>query len=452
MRRALFFLMAAGWLTAGPNPPSRIAVSVNRASIAAGEPVMVRLELRDAYNQAAAAPREYRIRIEVSEKGAVVFGAEAVIPRGQTWAEREVRIPRAGTFMVKALHPELREDAVFVRARATRAMRFETAMLVPASWQPEPAAAAEAAPPGGGLWLDVMYSIAGAKLAANGADRMKIVAFLSGRASQSISLRFQHDAGVLTPNPLLIPAGQDFGETYLTSQRAGVVRVSFLNSLPPNGVKLRSGGSQNVEFEEAAKELRVMLSPPVIALGDGAEVQVQVLDLGGEALLQKKNRPVYLTIGSGAAECEPYPLVIPKDSMQGACKLTPRSLGAVSIAASSFGVSSRAGLEQLQVYFPYRAAALIFLLSALAYLLVKWAEAAGVWAKARAAAVAGLSALAVCGLTVLGLNEQIPPKVILHPMGALTIAILVGLGVLAGGKLKDLNWDVVKNLLPGKPS
>jgi hypothetical protein len=432
----LLSLRALGFST---NPPTRLSLTLDRASITVGESINAIVDLRDAYNQPVAARKLYRIRLEIRTEQRVIRSDSVDLNPGRTRTNRLLAISEAGTFMVKALHPELREDAAYVRALARRSFGGSFRLLRPAAWRNDDQGPAPP-PTTSALDLDLMYSINGARLSANGSDRMKITAFLSGRAPANLSLQFHNDAGELDPNPLPIAAGKDYGITYLTSRRVGAVAVSFIRSTPPESLVLRQGGRKDVDFVQPLKEIRLTVSPPRVPLGDHSEVQVEILDLDGAAILQKEPRQVYLTLESGLADCEPNPIVIPANAIQGQCHLLPRTTGDLALSASSYGVRVRQPVH-LAVYLPYFAICFIFLSSAGASLLVKRRPAMTRVARLTHAAGAGVAGLAVCGMAVFGFYRQVPPQVVLHPLGALTVALLVGLGILGIDRMREADWN-----------
>jgi hypothetical protein len=279
------------------------------------------------------------------------------------------------------------------------------------------------------LYLDVMYSDTDSKLTANGSDRAKILAFLSDPAPRSLSLMFFSDSGLLAPNPLAIPNGADYGETYLTSQKFGTVKVSYVHSNADQILRLRSGGEKDIHFDPAVKWIKLKMSPPRTPLGDSTEIQAEFLGIGDSPIQLPEARKVYLALDAGLGDFDPNPIEIPANTLQGKSRFTPRKMGTARISASSFGAPL---LEAAVVttYFPSLIAVLIFVFGAVPSGLRTLVKPVGARIAIVGAAVGGLTALAICGLAVFGLYNYVPPRVVLHPVGACVIALAVGLGLM----------------------
>jgi hypothetical protein len=406
----------------------RLAVLPDRTSVYAGEQVNVTLELRDAYNQAARAPKDFEINLELRLQDRVLERQIVRIRRGESSARAVVPVREPGIALIKATHPELREDAAYVRARRGRAA------VAPMQSRPGRARASCSAPPQSPpqpqpLYLDVLYSDMGAKLTANGSDRAKIAAFLTDAAPRDLNLRFFSDSGLLAPNPLVIRSGADFGETYLSSEKVGAVKVSYIHSNADHMVRLRSGGEKDIRFDVAIKEISLKASPPSVPLGDSTEIQAEILDLHGTPIQLPEARNVYLALDSGLGDFAPNPIEIAANTIQGQTHFTPRKMGTVRISASSYGAPTWEAVA-VEVYFPALIAILIFVFGAVPSGLRILVKPVGVRTAVVGAAVGGFTALAVCGLAVFGLYKYVPPQVALHPIGASVVAMAVGLGMM----------------------
>lgn len=410
-----------------PNPPVRLAVLLDRASVTAGEQVQVTVELRDAYNQAARAPKNYVINLELRLREKVLERQQVGIRAGERSGRAAMPVREAGIALIKATHPELREDAAYVRARRGRSMVGRARMRT------GPARRSCAAPPPGPqlIFLDVMYSDTGAKLIANGSDRAKITAFLSDSAPRDLILLFQAEGGLLSPNPLVIRRGADFGETYLTSSKVGAVKITYMRSNADQVVWLRSGGTKEIRFELAVKELSVRAAPARVPLGGSSEIQMEFLDLNGNPILLPEPRKVYLPVDPGLGDFDPNPVEVAANSMRGRSHFTPRKLGPVLIPASSYGAPTREALP-LNVYFPNLIAVLVFVFGAAPSLVRSRMKPVGARQTVLRALAGGFAALAVCGLAVLLLYEQVSPRVLLNPIGACAVAAVIGAGLMPG--------------------
>jgi hypothetical protein len=394
----------------------------------AGERINVTLELRDAYNQAARAPKDYEINLELWLQDKLLERQIVRIRRGESSARAAVPIREPGIALIKATHPELREDAAYVQARRGRAA------VAPMQPRPGRARASCSAPPQRPpqpqpLYLDVRCSNTGAKLTANGSDRAKVTAFLTDAAPRDLSLLFFSDSGLLAPNPLVIPSGEYLGETYLSSERVGAVKVNYIHSNADQIVRLRSGGENDVQFDLAIKEISLKASPPRIPLGDSTEIQAEILDLHGTPIQLPEARKVYLALDSGLGDFDQNPIEIAANAIQGHSHFTPRKMGTARISASSYGAPTWEAAA-MEVYFPASITILVFVFGAVPSGLRILVKPVGARTAVVGAAVGGFTALAICGLAVFGLYKYVPPQVVLNPIGASVVAMAVGLGLM----------------------
>jgi hypothetical protein len=433
-----------------------LAVDADAKSIQIGQTVTVTINLRDAYNNKATAQKDYAVTVQVSQGNTPSSQQTVLIRPGQNSVLAHVKPPQPGIFLVKASHPELREDAVYIQVRVpSRPKGGGKARLELPVWEsrrpvpltlvqrtPSPGQATSSSP----IELQVMNTVVGAKLTANGKDALKIQAFLSREAPVNLTLRLSCSAGQLSPDPLVIAKGSDYGEILLTSQRPGLVHVRFVDAIPRNLVKVMQGGDADVNFEQAIT-LHLLASPPEIPLGNSTDLQIEFWDLQKMETPLDEPRQAYFKILSGLGDFDPNPVAIEKGQSSGHTTFTPRKAAHMQIAASTFGASTD---EPAQLTVSTPVAALIFagiggviggLLASIRRKQTDWRSLA--FRCGSGAVVALVMALA----SQQGLLPAIPARAVSNPLWIQMIAIPSGW---AGVELLDVILGLFG--LPSQPS
>jgi hypothetical protein len=436
---SLFWAVCAGQTT---NPPVRLAIVLENKTVTPGESFPVTVELRDAYNLKSQARKPYSILLELRAEGQKPVQTTVQIEPGKGEVKYRLVIPGEGVWMIKALHPELREDAVYVRARkavrrsavdgvGTSELRgFPGYVLRPAS-----AVAYRPAAPAGPLELSLYFTDQGGKFAANGSDKCRITAFLSDIAPRDLRLFFHANGGNLQPNPLLIPQGSETAETQLTSDTPGSVAVEFVQASPSGQVTLKSGGKKEVVFNPAIKELVLRASPPSITLLDSAEIQFELLDLHGNPVMLPDTKQVHLRLAWGRGELEPNPAALQANVVQGKSAFFPRLTGKVGISATTFGATIREELP-VEVKAPWGTMFILFLPAWLTRFLKKLNEKKPLRECAIDGLYHGLRAVLFLSLIQLGVIEW-SPKIGAHYFATLlAVSIGIGTGYFELSKLK----------------
>jgi hypothetical protein len=425
----------------GSNPPVRLAIFAEKKVVLVGESFAVTVELRDAYNMAARGAQNYRVTVEMRSGNDIAQTIIAYISPSESGARVVLTARRQGVWMIKALNPQLREDATYVRVRSGTALHHQPShvgivnaarrRLLKVGYEEQLPPAAH-----GEMEIDLYYSDQGGKFVANGRDSVRITAFPSDTPKREIKLLMHNSGGVLTPNPLVIPAGADSAEAVLTSQQAGPISVEVVGVRPPNTARVSKGLFESVEFYIPIKELAVYVSPPKIPLGDSATIQCQLLDLNGGIVRVPDPREVHfrLTSGLGGFEAETVRIDAGQDECQ--THFTPRWFGQVQFSASTFGATVREDAESvklrtLSVTFPWPYVFLYFLPAFLASMVRSSNQGARLKEASLSAAVMGLTALFVIGTIQLGLVRFWDPKTATNMIaGAFVVALGVGLGLI----------------------
>jgi hypothetical protein len=433
-------------------PPVRLAVDSDTKSIQLGQTASVTIGLRDAYNNNATARKDYRVMLQVSLGNAPTSQQTVWIRVGQQSVLAGVRPPQPGIFLVKASHPELREDAIYIQVRRPKAggsarLAFpvwESGRPVPKALVEQTQSPSRATSPSP-VELKVTNSIVGSKPTANGKDAVKIQAFLSEEAPVDLTLRLSCSAGQLLPRPFVIPKGSDYGEIFLTSQTPGIVHVGFVDAKPPNLVKVIEGGDSDVNFDQALT-FHLVASPPTIPLGHSADLQIEFWDLQKVARTLDETRKADFNILYGLGDFNPNPVTIEKGQSSGRTTFTPEKAAHMQITATTYGVSMDEPV-QLNVANPVEALVAAGIGGVIGGLL------AGIWRKQTArrslAFRCGSGAVVALVMTLAcqqGLLPAIPTATVLNPLWIQVIAIPSGWG---GVELLDVILRVF-GLLPAR--
>ena len=412
------------------DPPVRLAIVLESKVVVPGLSFPVTVELRDAYNLKSQARKAYSVVLELCAEGQKPVQRIVQIAKGKSNVPTNLVIPVEGLWMIKALHPELREDAAYVRARknvrksAARGMArevrdFSGFFVLRAALVLEPEASVVP------LDLDLRYTDQGSKYTANGADKCVISAFLSDVAPRDLHLFFHANSGTLKPNPLVIHAGSITADAELTSDAPGSALVEFIRASPANEVTLKSGGSKEVVFLPAIKELILRASPPSITLLDAAQIQFELLDLHGNSVGYPEEKKVYLRLAQGHGELEPNPAPLPANVVQGSASLHPQLTGAVQISATTFGATVRSELR-VNVGVPWGTLLILFVLAGITRFLKRLTEGRSLGDSGLDALYHGLRALLLLSLIQVGLIAW-SPKIGTHYFATL-LAVAIGMG------------------------
>src|SRR5262245_15027819 len=116
-KRKCFLLCLAAFtgMCCNAAPPVRLAVDADAKSIQLGQNASLTISLRDAYNNNATAGKDYGVTLQVSLGNAPPSQEFVWIREGQNSVVAKVSPPQPGIFLVKASHPELREDAMYIQ-------------------------------------------------------------------------------------------------------------------------------------------------------------------------------------------------------------------------------------------------------------------------------------------------------------------------------------------------
>src|SRR5438093_1750007 len=173
------------------------------------------------------------------------------------------------------------------------------------------------------------------KLRADGIDFATVwaVAPDSYAATTDFQICFRSDVGPLTPEPITIAkGGAPIGEARLVSRIPGAIKVWYIWSLPPTQ---RPDSPLTIEFTYPVWQPKLVPQQNNISLFDSVEVGVELADKDGNSLPADTDRPVYVSIGSGAGELSPTEVKLAPNESRKMIRFTPTGPGKIHLVASS---------------------------------------------------------------------------------------------------------------------
>jgi hypothetical protein len=435
-------LAVAVWGQQPAARPARLAVVLKTPGVRLGEPLPFRIELRDALNIAALAHKDFSVRVEALCESKGQWERTLVIRKGQNGVDGAAEVRTLGICLLKASHPELREDAAHFRVRPPA--RKSAAPVLWAALRPPDASGwfrfARFQPPGPAedLFLDLCYSIEGAKPSANGSDPVRIEAILSDDAPQEVKIRLHASGGVLQPSELRIPPGGYHAAAVLTAQNPCKILVRCL-SVTPSRVRLRSGHASEIEFLQALGPMLLAASPPELPLGESTEIQARFRGLNKESIRLDETRRVRFQLLRGLGDFAAPEVQAAAGAFDVVTRFVPRQTGMILISASAWPFPETEATP-VTVIFPLwafvTAAAGGFAGGLLNFYYrrkkgLKWALLA--------AAVSALGGALYFWFIHLRISPELPAIAISHPVPVFVITACLALGLIeAGAALKGL--------------
>jgi hypothetical protein len=272
-----------------------------------------------------------------------------------------IAIDRAGVFMIKALHSELREGATFVNVRprprlAMERRGFGGARVLAVAWAPAMAAVTA----DDEMDLTIHSSDEGSSLAADGTEAASIQAFLTkGDAPVDITLQFFCSNGSeLAPNPLVIPRGGSHGEASLTSRKSGQANVELVR-FAPSALKVEKW-KKSVTFLKPIKTANVRPVYPVRSLIDPPEdVFVELVGMDDKPMQPDRDVDVRLEVITGNGEISPSSVKFTPADSRKVAQFIPKRRGQALITATPFGAVETSQPAPITVHMPWEALAAI---------------------------------------------------------------------------------------------
>jgi hypothetical protein len=320
--------------------PVKLALQAEHRSTEAGSSTELRVQLLDTQNRVSAATKPVHIILsarlpsgKVTDLGSVDFAA------GESEKLVSRKLVQQGLLYVWAKNPEFLPGGQFVnvrRAASTFPSPHSSSPLRPTELHPQ---------------ITMRFSPQRAFL-ADGRDGASVEAFLIGDMesySHDIRLNIYDSSHALAPTPLVIPAGQPFGQGALTSSTPGVVSVEYLGSNPP--AAFQGERKLNISFLPPITQVRLEVSPPSVSLVDAADVLITLIDEHGRTLSPATKRSISLAIKAGSGHLADQQLTIAPGQIQARTSFTPSTPGTVTVEAHTDNLASVD--TQLQVGTPF---------------------------------------------------------------------------------------------------
>lgn len=326
--------------------PVRLVVTVENATIFAGDNASLTVQLRDANNQTAAGRKDYQVYVEVRDRNTQVTHQPLLIRSGHDSQRLSIRFSSTGVFMIKASHPELREGAIFVNVKPRRTT-FQIPGFRPVLWFPEvpqpPATATDQ--PLGAEDIEIFSSDEGSKLTANGRDAAVIQVFLRRVATFPVEIEFFVGSGKLDNNPLMIPAGYSDGQARFTSTTPTKAATIEVASVKPVGRVTPPIWKKSVQFFQPIKTALVSPSRSAITLADASEdVTVTLIGPDDTPVKPDEATNVTLSVKDGRGELTPSVLKFKPDDTDQVATFTPKHIGRSVITATPFAAEASDGI------------------------------------------------------------------------------------------------------------
>jgi len=450
----LLILMAGnGALEAQSSQPFKIGMELDSHSVELGKTFPVNCVVLDADNKPVKAPKDFVVSIRAISASGQTNTVPVTVKAGESSCRLTLSATEAGITELLAKQNELQDGKAFIKIKSRGAAQKTVSMMnapVPAPAAPAPdnrlrteafsatksvvASAAlattakhlkttESRLPGAGLILKHESR----KFLADGKDAATVTAFLSEEAPDSaadIQVIFHDSLGAMTPNPLVIQRGQDFGETKITSDHVGTATVEYITSNPK--LNLLSEKVIEVDFGPPIARLAIQASPSKISLLESADISIQLLNSSGTPTATDEPRQVNLSF-TGGGQLQSNCITIPANASFAHTRFYPTHLGTFKIEVSADNL-----LMQSVDISVFRPTALLFASSfggLLGGLLA--ASVSQKRRKDRSGRVVRVLLGIVTGFAfyyfaILGFAAQIPGQVALNPFGAIFLAMVGG--------------------------
>lgn len=444
--------------------PVRLTVEADRLEVAPGETVELTVELRDAEDEPATAPRDLTIHLVLVRDDEAVGATDVTIAQGASNARHVVEAKDPGLMEVRAEHPELRNGGAFFHVRTGTGSTLRSATLSrpihrvaplprPSSLRPdvtarrpEPGSAADApeegdaseeaepemaeaagdptAAPTGPPTADsprlILRSSPRRGLLANGKDPATIYAFLQGGAPSGYRIHLVPDTGELDPLPLHIQSGRSSGTARLTATRPGRVKVEYVSADPRlEGVEPEL---LEVEFEPPITSLRVT-APDSLWVGDTGDLVARLTnDVSGEPIATATERQVTFDVTAGRIRLGAHVVTVPAGASEARTTVTGEWWGDAEILASTPNLLTQP--ISLTIEFPWALLA-VAAAGSLAGGFIAWTYGKSkhqwLWQRLFSGLVTGL-----VFYWLLLLTQIVPSTAVAHPLGVFAVAVLGG--------------------------
>ncbi len=318
MRMASLGLAIASATLAAAATPMKIRVDPVTGTVRAGESPSLVVQLMDADNRPAPAPKDLPVKISTRLPSNVVEEVAAIIIRaGQSSATIKIPPPRVtGPVYYWARQQEMMTGGTFVTVKGGR-----------------PPAAGDV--PASPYVVTLRYSPQ-REFLADGKDPVTVHAFVlscDDAPLPAFRITLFDSSGTINPVPLVIPPGQGTGTATLTSKSPGEVKVEYVSSVPRANVD--GDPVLKIPFGPPITALQRSVNPREISLVDRADLVVRLVDEHGTPLATTRPRTISLALDRGRGAIEKSELTIPPGSAEARTGFSPLWWGTMGIAVSS---------------------------------------------------------------------------------------------------------------------
>ncbi len=437
MRRGHFFLVLLSLAAGGTllvfgqsrgNKPVKMKVEAQGSNFRSDEPVEIRVLCLDSDNNTAEVTQEYSITLLAHLPSGKVDTVKVTVPKGAAAQKLDMKFQESGIIHMQALHDRLLTGETFIRVKAKSreqeearpqqelqgAMRASESFRLSAREQVTLRSTNPYA-------LTLRYSPQ-RTLLADGKDQATIQAFVLSNddsTAEEIRVRLFNSGGNLTPQPLVIAAGQDAGSAVLTSQAAQNITVEYVSASP--AAVLQGDAKMQIVFGPPITQLGVDASPPAITLVDKSDLIVRLLDSEGKPVATDAPRKVSFTIEAGRGDIETKELTIAAGGFEARTSFRPTWRGKVTISAATPNLQTASVL--VTVSLPVVVLTLSVIGATIGGVIAYWREQQPKWWRIVLGLVTGF---VFYWAFVFGVLPLISREIVLNPLSALALSVIGG--------------------------
>ncbi len=420
---AAFFVAAQS----SGNKPVKMRVEAEGKNFRSEEPVEIQVTCLDADNNKAEVKQDYTITVLTHLPSGKVDTARVTIPAGEAAQKVIMKFEESGIIHVQAQHDRLLQGETFIQVKTKHKERGEA--------QPQKRNGAAEENEAFSLSAREQISLQGASsyaltlryspqrtLLADGKDQATIQAFVLNNDDSSaaeIRVRLFSSGGALSPQPLIIPAGQDVGTATLTSKDPQAITVEYVSATPP--AELRGENKMQIVFGPPISQLGVDASPPVITLVDKSDLVVKLLDSSNTPVATDVPRKISFTIEAGRGDIETKELTIAAGSFEARTSFRPTWRGNVRIIAATPNLQTAP--VELKVALPILILSLSVIGAAIGGVIAYWREQEPKWWRIVLGLVTGF---VFYWAFVFGVLPLISREIVLNPLSALALSVIGG--------------------------
>jgi hypothetical protein len=187
---------------------------------------------------------------------------------------------------------------------------------------------------------------------ADGTDAAELT-LLVDPVRRNTAFYIQTTLGQVTPNPIVIGAGEPIGTARITSNAVGDATITCVRAVP--SVQEEDAPTATVHFRQPITGFELAVTPPRIPSIDRATITVTLQRIPGVPIESDERRTIALTRDKGG-EIVPEDIEIKAGDFKGSAIFQPYDRGVVRISATTPGFPTQ--FVDLEVALPF----LLFLL------------------------------------------------------------------------------------------